>query len=101
VEAAVADSGSAAPARERGRGLATELHRGEEDSFRGSVGTEEGRRAGLHGGARAAAAMVGRWRRSGPGMARLGLVREGEWSGSGKTSLGEANGEGEFGRRGA
>ncbi|XP_039780851.1 glycine-rich cell wall structural protein 1.8-like [Panicum virgatum] len=73
--------GGSAPAWEGGGGLAAKLHRGEEDPFRCSVRTEEGWRAGLHGGAQAAAQWWG-------GGAGPGAGREGEASGSGGTQEG-------------
>ena len=67
---------------------------------RGLARAEEGRKRELGGGSGDGGGHVGRRRRSGIGAARLGFVREGEWRGRVKTPLGEANGEGEFGRIG-
>ena len=66
---------------------------------RGSyLGGRFGSRRGGEGGSRRAA-MAGRRRRSGPGSARLGLVREGEWRGRVERLLAKQMGRGELGRR--
>ena len=83
-----------APARDERRGPAGEDQWEVENRFRGLPRVEDGGRRGLHGELEWQAAMAGRRRRSGPGTAQLGLVREGEWRGRVERLLAKQMGRG-------
>ena len=97
----VADGGGAAPAVRGGGEQVWELHGAMRKLSWGSIWVKEGRRRGFDGELERRAAMAARRRRSGPGMARLGLVREGEWRGRVERLLAKQMGRGRARQEGA